>query len=468
MSVESEILRIQHNIANAYAAVSQKGGEVPLQPTSANLAASIMTISGSPPAMDWLDIAMTSNNTPAPYQASAKSYVAQYGDAWVAFDGDPSTFWHSGIGDIPNWIKIDFGRKVWVDAFKLLQRPDYTGSDQAPKIFTFKGSNNGTTWTTIASYAEIPQGSLYQLTDPVQYRYYMLDNIRSTSNDAVCIAEWLFHGSVESETPGGGGSGGGVPKGTIVIWSGTASNIPEGWALCDGANGTPDLRDKFVLGGGGTHTVSDTGGTETVTLTVDQIPSHNHKVSTSGATHNNTLQTIIPVSGILDSSTEFYQANATVPTGGSQAHNNMPPYYTLCYIIKVSESGGGSTNDNQVWSTDEVVIGTWYDGRPRYRLVVPFTVSFEGDSIPANYNSIVQRITLPSLTNMDPPTSTLTGNCHSRCLNAYSKTIMVTTQVDRQFLSIRAINLSDTEYAFKPSNGNVVLEYCKTTDTPAT
>lgn len=139
-------------------------------------------------------------------------------------------------------------------------------------------------------------------------------------------------------------SGVGVPKGTIVIWSGTESDIPDGWALCDGQDGRPDLRGKFVLGAGSSHAAGTSGGAETVTLTVDQIPSHNHKVSTPGATHNNTLQTIIPVSGILDSSTEFYQANATVPTGGSQPHNNMPPYYTLCYIIKLPEIPASTYN----------------------------------------------------------------------------------------------------------------------------
>lgn len=202
MSVESEILRIQHNIASAYTAVSKKGGEVPLQPTSANLEAAIMTI---PYSMDWLNIAMTSDSTPAPYQASAKSYVSQYGGAWNAFDGDASTFWHSGVNDTPNWIKIDLGRKARVDSFKILQRPDSNGPGQAPKIFTFKGSDDGETWTTIASYTEIPNGGLYQLTDEVQYRYYMLDGIYSTRNDAVCIAEWMFHGSFGEYEPDTGG-----------------------------------------------------------------------------------------------------------------------------------------------------------------------------------------------------------------------------------------------------------------------
>lgn len=48
MSVESEILRIQNNIADAYAAVHDKGGEVPLRPTSANLAAAVASIPQRP------------------------------------------------------------------------------------------------------------------------------------------------------------------------------------------------------------------------------------------------------------------------------------------------------------------------------------------------------------------------------------------------------------------------------------
>jgi len=39
-----------------------------------------------------------------------------------------------------------------------------------------------------------------------------------------------------------------VPRGSIVMWSGSVTNLPTGWALCDGQNGTPDLRDRFVLG----------------------------------------------------------------------------------------------------------------------------------------------------------------------------------------------------------------------------
>jgi hypothetical protein len=45
--------------------------------------------------------------------------------------------------------------------------------------------------------------------------------------------------------------GSAVPSGAIVMWSGTVASIPQGWLLCDGQNGTPDLRDRFIKGATG-------------------------------------------------------------------------------------------------------------------------------------------------------------------------------------------------------------------------
>ena len=67
-----------------------------------------------------------------------------------------------------------------------------------------------------------------------------------------------------------------VPAGVIVMWSGDSSAIPTGWAICNGANGTPDLRDRFVVGSGSTYATGATGGASTVTLTSSQMPAHNH------------------------------------------------------------------------------------------------------------------------------------------------------------------------------------------------
>lgn len=138
---------------------------------------------------------------------------------------------------------------------------------------------------------------------------------------------------------GGTGSGSGVPSGFIGMWHGT--EVPDGWALCDGSNGTPDLRGRFVLGESDDHAMGDTGGSEKVTLTVAQMPEHNHNeripvdntvrfLYENGSSHNNyTLQSsaVVKTSGSSVVST----ANA----GSSNPHSNMPPYYVLAYIMKL-------------------------------------------------------------------------------------------------------------------------------------
>ena len=65
--------------------------------------------------------------------------------------------------------------------------------------------------------------------------------------------------------------------GDDVVRGGNA--IPTGYALCDGGNGTPDLRDRFVVGAGTTYAVADTGGAASVTLTEAEIPAHTHTYS---------------------------------------------------------------------------------------------------------------------------------------------------------------------------------------------
>ena len=126
-----------------------------------------------------------------------------------------------------------------------------------------------------------------------------------------------------------------VPTGCILIWSGAANAIPSGFVLCNGSNGTPDLRGKFVVGyhdGNGDYDVGDTGGAETVTLTVAQIPSHKHDTNIDG-------QHVIPGGG--GSSYPYGGAGTYASrlfsmdnTGGGQSHENRPPFYALCYIMK--------------------------------------------------------------------------------------------------------------------------------------
>lgn len=81
----------------------------------------------------------------------------------------------------------------------------------------------------------------------------------------------------------------GVPSGTIVMWSGADTAIPTGWKLCDGTNGTPDLRGKFIIGAGGAGGVAVKGlvGSNTLTLDTDTVAAHTHSGSVqSGGSHN--------------------------------------------------------------------------------------------------------------------------------------------------------------------------------------
>ena len=153
-----------------------------------------------------------------------------------------------------------------------------------------------------------------------------------------------------------GGGIGGVPRGIITMWTGAIADIPSGWALCDGSNGTPDLRDRFIVGAGGDYNVGNTGGANSVTLTVDQMPSHSHSsgtlsTDTSGShshTYNKPVIGRSCTSGEWDVYEGFVNAYTssdgshdhdvtgdTGSTGGGQPHENRPPYYALCFIMKL-------------------------------------------------------------------------------------------------------------------------------------
>lgn len=136
-------------------------------------------------------------------------------------------------------------------------------------------------------------------------------------------------------------AGASLPSGLIAIWKGSTSTIPNGWALCNGQNGTPDLRDKFVLGAGNSYGVGSTGGESTHRLTVSEMPSHTHDTSGSSATVSLGLrdggQNSVTANRSKNIQDEI-DVNLSLDlgySGGSSAHNNMPPYYALCYIMKM-------------------------------------------------------------------------------------------------------------------------------------
>ncbi|RBQ30683.1 hypothetical protein CRU92_10945 [Arcobacter sp. FW59] len=178
-----------------------------------------------------------------------------------------------------------------------------------------------------------------------------------------------------------------VPEGLISMWSGTIANIPSGWALCNGQNGTPDLRDRFIVGAGSSYNVGVTGGSKdsivvshthtqashTHTGTVGASGAHTHTLSiTSSGAHTHTLSIPIaatspssayPMQGyyngktmdITSSSSGAHTHTGTAASSGAHTHTitnnsvapaiastgssgtnaNLPPYYALAYIMKL-------------------------------------------------------------------------------------------------------------------------------------
>ena len=143
-----------------------------------------------------------------------------------------------------------------------------------------------------------------------------------------------------------------VPSGGIILWSGSTGSVPSGWYLCDGTNGTPDLRNSFIVGAGNTYAVGATGGTADAI-----VVSHTHTATVTDPGHRHTYNAQDQVSGggggyslsnanansgtnitgfssgsINTATTGISITNASAGTSGT--NQNLPPYYALAYIQK--------------------------------------------------------------------------------------------------------------------------------------
>src|SRR3990167_10307532 len=151
----------------------------------------------------------------------------------------------------------------------------------------------------------------------------------------------------------------GIPVGGIILWSGATTDIPQHWNICDGTNGTPDLRDRFVVGAGSTYSVDSTGGSAAFTHNSQGGHDHDligteslsHTNNHAGESHQHGFGIVTGAAAGADfsawsgASTDTGDLNLSAHgnhTVSNHQHNNegahthdahaLPPYYALAYI----------------------------------------------------------------------------------------------------------------------------------------
>ena len=228
------------------------------------------------------------------------------------FDGD------GDFGTAGQLLSSDGTDTVWIDANTTsVANANNVGtnlnSTDADQFVTFVGSNSGN------NPIRVDAGVKY-----------------NPSTNTLKATKFSGDGSLLTNITTGQLQGAGIfVTGMIVLWSGASDAIPTGFTLCDGNNNTPDLRGRFVVGhhpSNGDYDVNDTGGAENVTLSIAQMPNHKHDTTVDNSDlFPATGQKTIGFGGAGGyPATVFTMSN----TGGGQSHENRPPYYALCYIMK--------------------------------------------------------------------------------------------------------------------------------------
>lgn len=194
--------------------------------------------------------------------------------------------------------------------------------------------------TTMASYGvniTVSSNITNDLSGPLKITLTTVEPITIYRNQ--CIANLYLASTSDSIIPSGG----------IIMWSGYGEEgIPYGWVLCNGENGTPDLRDRFIVGAGNNYDIGNKGGSNKVSLNVSELPEHTHDAENlnimesfpSSLTSmiyidNVTGSTQTPVIESLGSGHTHRITGYTGGTGGGHGHENRPPYYALAFIMKL-------------------------------------------------------------------------------------------------------------------------------------
>lgn len=133
-----------------------------------------------------------------------------------------------------------------------------------------------------------------------------------------------------------------IPSGVILMWKGTIATIPQGWVLCNGANGTPDLRNRFVVCANADELGVAKSTIQGAAAQTGGSLLHTHSGTTDGHFHG--------FSGSLDAGTSIITAGtgsaeptlggatesvSDTFTTGNPIEEPCPPFYALAYIMKL-------------------------------------------------------------------------------------------------------------------------------------
>ena len=185
------------------------------------------------------------------------------------------------------------------------------------------------------SAGRVPTGEIW-LTDGISFKFVL----NNTSNTLIATYDNIY-GIVGVQTAVGTT----IPAGIISIWYGSIGSVPTGWYLCDGSNGTPDLRDRFIIGAGSTYSVGSTGGSTTRTLTTSEMPSHTHAATVTDPGHNHSITAttfggasggaiLVPFGSTTTGTSTTGITVSNAATGSGTAFNILNPYYALAYVMK--------------------------------------------------------------------------------------------------------------------------------------
>lgn len=322
----------------------------------------------------------TANSAAIPSRMSYQGYVET--DSGVGLDGPHTTIIRIGSGDgTIFWeerqvVVYDSGYCSFIIGSGTVTIPQEVVNQKLPNVFS---SNPGarislslvTGEDPVETEAEVGP-SLQVLSVPYAFRADKADSASMADRAREVVAEddvrVISHDHVKGQTNIAGevrasifrSTGqfigpGTIPRGGIIMWHG--DKVPDGWALCDGQNGTPNLSDRFILAASTMLEVRNTGGQNTFKLAKNQLPHHEHKYDDQSDWDERPTNSALPEDSIefdeenirlFDDEEEEREGDGGVgryilekKTKGvvgrsffQQEINNRPKYYTLAFIMR--------------------------------------------------------------------------------------------------------------------------------------